>query len=506
MTTNLRTTIHQLKTHVTDFFGTFDGYKTSAHQRSKRSNILGTFAARILGLATDTDLKLVIHIVNKNLHKEEGVINRTVSTITITETHLRKVVKAINKANLAMTSMKNHFQKLEKNFAQLDSAFVLAEALTFFTASVDTIDRTVRRTLLDLLVRLTGKISSSLLSPTRLQTLLRDVQNFQLSLVFPPTLNYSPSYFRICQAIVKMSKLDFYIIVRVPLQTDSSYELFRLRSFAVPYGNSKWSRRISDLPTYLGMRDDRKVAVVMNDLANCISASDRFMCSPYSHFVSTTQQTTCPIALFQNSKEIDKVCDFMYAYDLPTEFVKISNRWVGTSHSPQKVEEVCHNHTRSFSIPAGITSIPMIAGCKIISDDFVLPPFGLQGTTNLTIDILSHPYNLTPLEHLSLQPLAKIKLQQLMPFKASDLDFLKLQQAIYPAGNWTSVNSSHFALTVIIIIGLIAVAVYLTFLKCRSRMLVTNVHLRTSANRRNCARFSPLNLLSRIAYSFSTSC
>ena len=161
------------------------------------------------------------------------------------------------------------------------------------------------------------------------------------------------------------------------------------------------------------MSDDRKVAIVTNDLANCISASDRFICTPCSHFVSTTQ-TTCPIALFQNSKEIDKVCDFMYAYDLPTEFVKNSNRWVGTSHSPQKVEEVCHNHTCSFSVHTGITSILMRAGCKIISDDFVLPPFRLEGTTNLTIDILSHLYNLTPLEHLSLYPLAKIKLQQLM--------------------------------------------------------------------------------------------
>ena len=104
---------------------------------------------------------------------------------------------------------------------------MLAEALTFFTASVDTIDRTVRRTLLDLQeVRLTVKILSSLLSPARLQTLLRDVQNFQLSLVFPPTLNYLPSYFRVCQAAVNTSKLDFYIVVRIPLQTDSSYDLF----------------------------------------------------------------------------------------------------------------------------------------------------------------------------------------------------------------------------------------------------------------------------------------
>ena len=153
------------------------------HQRSKRSNILGTFAARILGLATDPDLKFVIDVENENSHKK-GVINRAVSTIKITETHLCKVVKAINKANLAVTSMKNHFQKLDKNLAQLDSAFVLAEALTFFTASVDTIDRTVRRTLLDLQkVRLTGEISSSLLAPAKLQTMLPDVQNFQLSLI-----------------------------------------------------------------------------------------------------------------------------------------------------------------------------------------------------------------------------------------------------------------------------------------------------------------------------------
>ena len=180
-----------------------------------------------------------------------------------------------------------------------------------------------------------------------------------------------------------------------------------------------------------------------------------------------------------------------------TEIVKIDDRWIGTSHSAQKAEEVCRNYTRSITIPAGLSSIPVNSGCKIITPDFVLPPFGLEGSSNVTIKILTPPLNVTPLEHLELEPLAKIKLQNLKPFKASDLKFLKLRQAIYPHSYWTSSNSSHLALTEIITIGLIAVAAYLTFLKCRSRMFVANVQVRSPSGMRNRARLSPLNLLNR---------
>ena len=78
--------------------------------------------------------------------------------------------------------------------------------------------------------------------------------------------------------------------------------------------------------------------MVMQNLGNCISAGDRFICAPHTHFISTTQPT-CPIALFQESKHIDKLCDFIYAYNVPTGFLKINNCWVGMSHSAQKAEE-----------------------------------------------------------------------------------------------------------------------------------------------------------------------
>ena len=183
----LRVNIHQLRTHTVDYFATFKGYETPKAGRVRRSSLIGTFTARILGLATDEDLDSLIDTVNSNSAKEEGIINRAVSTMKITATHLRKIDLAVNKVNLAVKSMKNHFQKLDSNLAKLDSAFVLSEALTFFPASVDAIDRTVRQTLLDLQeVRLTGKVSSSLFPPSRLQKILQDLLNHQLSLVFPP--------------------------------------------------------------------------------------------------------------------------------------------------------------------------------------------------------------------------------------------------------------------------------------------------------------------------------
>ena len=498
----LRVNIHQLRTYTTDYFQTFQGYKSPTPGRVKRSSLLDTLTARILGLATDEDLDSLIDTVNSNAAKEEGIINRVVSTMKITATHLRKVDLAVNKVNLAVKSMKNHFQKLDTNLAKLDSAFVLSEALTFFTASVDAVDRTVRQTLLDLQeIRLTGRISSSLLPPSTLQKILQDLLNHQLSLVFPPTLSYLPNYFEICSATVRMSELDFLIFVRVPLQIDSYYDLYRLRPFAISYENSKWSRRVTDIPEYLGIRADRKVAMAMNDLANCLPAGDRYVCYPKSHFISTTQPS-CPLALFQESESVESLCNFQYAFDIQTEFVRISDRWVGTSHSAQKAEEVCPIRTESITIPPGLSSIPVKAGCKITTPDFVLPPFGLQGSSNLTLQVISHPLNITPLAHLELEPLAKIKLQDLKPFKESDLKFLKLRQAIYPAAYWSSSNSSHLAITILVSIGLVAVAAYLTFLRCRARTYVTEVRTRLASTRRNNARLSPMNLFNRFPTSF----
>ena len=153
-------------------------------------------------------------------------------------------------------------------------------------------------------------------------------------------------------------------------------------------------------------------------------------------------------------------------------------------------------------IPAGLSSIPVKAGCKIITADFVLPPFGIQGSSNLTLQVISHPLNSIPLAHLELDPLAKIKLQDLKPFKDADLKFLKLRQAIYPAAYWSSSNSSHLALTVIITIGLIAVASYLTFLRCRARTYVTEVRTCPTPTRRNNARLSPINFFNRLPLGF----
>ena len=95
--TVLRTNIRHLQTQTTDFFQTFTGYKPQKHGRSKRSNILGTVTARILGLVTDDDIASVIDTVNANSHKEEGIINRVVSTMKITSTHLRKLILPLTK-------------------------------------------------------------------------------------------------------------------------------------------------------------------------------------------------------------------------------------------------------------------------------------------------------------------------------------------------------------------------------------------------------------------------
>ena len=248
-----------------------------------------------------------------------------------------------------------------------------------------------------------------------------------------------------CQAVVKLDGLRFFIVVRVPLRTDDTYHLYRLHPFNIPYDASEWARRISKLPSYLAVREDRKVSVVFNNLDHCTFTRDRYVCSPQSHYLSTTQNT-CPLALYRGESDIDDVCDFMYTYNEVTDFISIQYEWIGTTNQPQKVEEVCTNYTHSFTIPSGVCSIPICASCKIIGDDFLLPPLGVQGTSNLSLKVLTTPYTLNPLYHLKLQPLADIKLASLHSFKHSDLKFLKLQHVLAPHKEVAPPTSSHMTL------------------------------------------------------------
>lgn len=498
MVSNLRQNMYTLKSDTRNFLATYEGYAPHKHGRAKRANLIGQFAARVFGFATDDDLMKVVHQVDANFQQTAQTLNKQVSTIRASSRHLDKVVKAVTKAQLAVEAITNHVKKIDKVMANLDTSFVTAESLQFLTSSVDAADTAVRRIMLELNeVRMQGKISSSLLPPSALKELLQSIQNYQVDLLYPPTDRYLPDYFQLCQAIVKLDGLRFFIIVRVPLRTDDVYDLFRLHPFSIPYNASKWARRVSGLPSYVAVRDDRKVSVVFDSLDHCAFTRDRYVCSPQSHYLSTSQNT-CPLALYRGESDVDDVCDFTYTYNEITEFVKVQDEWIGTSNKPQKVEEVCVNHTRSFTIPSGVCSIPIRANCKIIGEDFLLPPFGVQGTSNLSLKVLTSPYMMDPLFHLNLQPLADVKLASLHSFKHSDLKFLKLQHVVSPYDQPTALGASHFSLTILLTLAFIGLAGYLTYLRCRSRVYVReSVRYRPQPS----GRFSPITLFNRLSNS-----
>ena len=502
MISDLRQSLYILRTDTQNFVATFEGYRSPKTSRVRRANLIGQFTAPIFGFVTDSNLMKVIHQVDANFQRTAQTLNKQVSTIQASSRHLNKVVKAVKKAQWAVEAITKHVHKIDKVLAELDTSFITAESLQFLTSSVNAADTAVRRIMLELNeVRMQGKISSALLPPSALKELLQSIQIFQVDLLYPPMDTYLQDYFHMCQTVVKLDGLRFFIVVKIPLRTDDTYHLYRLHPFNIPYNTSEWARRVSGLPSYLAVREDRKISVVFNNLDPCTFTRDRYICSLKSHYLSTTQNT-CPLALYRGEANVDDVCDFTYSYNEVTDFTRIQDEWVGTTNQPQKVEEVCTNSSPSFTIPSGVCSIPIRANCKIICDDFLLPPFGVQGTSNFSLTLLATPYMLDPLYHLKLQPLADIKLASLHSFKHSDLRFLKLQHIVAPFKEVTPLTSSHLTLTIILTLAFIGLASYLTYNRCRNRIYIReSVRYRPKPE----GRFSPMSIFNRLSNPSPTS-
>ena len=186
MISDLRQSLYTLKTDTQNFLSTFEGYRSSKTSRVRRASLIGQFTARVFGFVTDSDLMKVIHQVDANFQWTEQTLNKQVSTIQASR-HLNKVVKGVKKAQWAVEAITKHVHKIDKVLANLDTSFITAESLRFFTSSVNAVDTAVRRIMLELNeVRMQGKISSALLPPSALKELLHSVQNYQVDLLYPP--------------------------------------------------------------------------------------------------------------------------------------------------------------------------------------------------------------------------------------------------------------------------------------------------------------------------------
>ena len=433
--------------------------------RTKRTPLIGTLFADLLGLPTNDEITDIIHQINSHENQTQTVLNRVVSALSITDKQVRRLTSASAKAATAIKGLRAHVLKLDQALIKIDTNLIMAESLNFLEFAVSRTLNEITRiiSVLDR-IKITKRITTDLLSPHDLEQVLRLIQNHNIDLLFPATPKYLPLYYRIAETVVTLVDDVYYIIVRIPLKTEGEYLLYEMNPFWVPYMNSSWSRKIEEVPSYLAVRKDQKLAFELKDLKNCIVTEISTLCVP-DHNTYSFNEPTCALSLFKGKENVS--CAFSYKTDTTPYFTRIDQFWIGSVHTRMTVEEVCDVNTesRTLELTPGINKIPIRERCQIVGETFTLPKYTIHGTTVKNITIVYPPYQMKPERHLNIPHLQSDRLEIPKPMKETDLRFLTYTSQIQPHQiSWHTYTNSTI---IFLVICFILVLIFL--IKCRYR-------------------------------------
>ena len=109
----------------------------AASRRPKRTPLIGHLVATVFGLPTNDEIDDLVSQINQHEKKEKAVINKVVSTLSVTDRQVSRLTKASEKAALAVTALRGHVKKIDSNLAKLDTNLILVESLNFLEFSVE---------------------------------------------------------------------------------------------------------------------------------------------------------------------------------------------------------------------------------------------------------------------------------------------------------------------------------------------------------------------------------
>lgn len=422
--------IKEMKNDILNMFMDYRSINigTGSNTRKKRAliPIIGKALGWLFGTVSQSDLNSVRKAVktlarNQNdiLHVvEESISILNASRVTITENRhtINNIIQVVQGID---GKLKNITDDLQLRVSTLEHYVELYLKLDMMTQEIKLIMSKAVFYLEHLRLQLNmlslGHVSPSVITPSKLRTLLNEIRNHlprNLKLPVSPQKDIF-SYYNTLTCGVVVEEFKFLVLINIPLlDSDGNYEVYRVFNMPLPYHTADDNTNSIGVAAYYETESDfiaidsgrSKFAVLQPDEIDQCASPENWFCNVRSPVYPTNVNRFCIVALFlQNKDKVEQSCRRIVKpnFLMPSAIYLNDGIWIIATHKEIKINVVCQNGRQSEMLVARppITSVTLPQACVGLSDYLTLPPFYHQESKFLEngpiMDLIKFPQNLT---------------------------------------------------------------------------------------------------------------
>lgn len=367
---------------------------------------LNTHINALASLAEDT-----IHLEKEQL----SYVKQLQGEVRLSEQNT-KTLAAIMDENLGRFS--NLLQGVEEKITYVNASIVRGAKTSSLLRSIEfaisTIDNELLRVQQALDTLAQGKISSLIVTPRRLLSLLNEVVlklPEGLSLIISPEISLVHLYYSLCKAYAVGYNSGIRVIFEIPLKSvNRHFSVFKIISLPVFERELQRYVELSDIGEYIAVSEDQQRHLVITGefLRRCTTG--RSAVCPPDLPVHLKPGNTCEAALFREQEgAVPATCNrkiYLGAVEAQLYRVATKGSWVFSTSNKITITLECPSQPQPVVLSIlGAGVITRSAGCHVHASDFVLYPvtkgyMQFDGQTEFRIPPM--PSMLSPEEHHSL--------------------------------------------------------------------------------------------------------
>lgn len=317
---------------------------------------------------TDKEIQILMKDQIQVIKSTISNFNDSISALKINESVFNK---NIQKFNLFANSFSNRTRSLERLGLATNHIALLSYLVNELSEQYDILINAV-------LFAKQNVVHPSVITPIQLISSLHKNLNFLTEgLTFPISLDEQHA-----SKLIEISKLSVYysnnkivFVIKIPLTTNSIFNLYKLIPLPIPHPNQKTFAYIEPDFKFIGLTQNKAQYVHLNSLTECFQLTyNEYLCENHE-IHSTFGNNECEISLITSYiTEIPKVCHTKIIYGTTKIWHELlsKNKWIYILSEPTILTILCPNVTMKDEKLQGIGIVELDKNCKAYSTDIQL--------------------------------------------------------------------------------------------------------------------------------------
>jgi hypothetical protein len=396
-----KSTLHLLRTMTFEFLNFKHAQEYLAAEftdirgmgRSKRSliPIIGKGLSYMFGVLTEADIES-LRINIKRLAKEQQnikhVVNESLTILKNIQGQVRDNRRSINNIIDDITDITDRLRKSIKGLSHVQDYLELYAMLDRANAEIRELLNIARDHLQVMRLQLSmlslGHVSSTIISPSQLKSLLIDIKE-RLSPQF--TLPFDPehdiwTFYKTITCTTLIDKHHIIVVIAVPLIDNTGmYEVYKIHNIPVPYRFNQTTIRakykLETTHIAVDLKRTKFAALSVPEAASC-SDTLRPYCTFSSPAYSVISTKMCVMQLFGGDRDrIKEYCQEIVLPNAPSpqaEYLR-NGHWLITSEKPLTLSLLCNMTQSTIVTKPPMDIVALNATCSAHDAHFSLLPY-----------------------------------------------------------------------------------------------------------------------------------